>query len=282
MRNPPPDKQRTLFHGSVPLHHQIQRLLRGKIQSAEWRVGDRVPTEIEFARQFRVSRTTIRQALRALEKDGLITRGRARGTFVASQQPLAARPAVIRSPLLNYEAAVEVIEIRKVAAPTHVAEFLEVDRGYPVLRFVRVEYVDDAAIAALFNYMSVELGRKITRAELGKHSMLECIVKHAAVPPGRVHQSIEARMPDENVAPLLGIDLTEPTLLWRVRLSDRRGVPLQLCDMFYRGDRCRYETETPFSVTQPRATMAIPRNRARNTDGAERTSPRVPRTARAR
>jgi len=274
MRNPLADRHRTLFHGSVPLHHQIQRLLRAKIQSAEWRVGDRVPTEVEFSQQFRVSRTTIRQALLSLEKDGLITRGRARGTFVAAQQPLTARPASIKSPLLGYEAEVQVIDIRQVGAPSHVAEFLRVARGDPVHRFLRVEYVDDAALAVLFNYMHPDLGRRITRGQLAKRSMLESIIKHAHVPPGKVHQTIEARMPDETVAPLLGIDLTEPTLLWQVRLSDRRGSPLQLCDMFYRGDRCRYETETLFSATNPQATMTIPRERTRNGDNRKKRGSR--------
>jgi DNA-binding GntR family transcriptional regulator len=269
MRHSPADRNRTLFHGSVPLHHQIQRLLRAKIQSAEWRVGDRIPTEIEFSEQFRVSRTTIRQALYSLEKDGLITRGRARGTFVAASAPLATRPAVIRSPLLGYEAEVQVVDVRRVAAPSHVAEFLKVARGDPVQRFLRVEYVDDLALAVLFNYMHVELGRRITRNELAKHSMLECIVKHADVSPAKAHQSIEARMPDETVAPLLGIDLTEPTLLWQVRLSDTRGMPVQLCDMFYRADRCRYETEAPFSVTDHQATMTIPRRRAKKSEGSK-------------
>jgi GntR family transcriptional regulator len=263
MRKLPTDRHRTLFHGSVPLHHQIQRLLRAKIQSAEWRVGDRVPTEIEFSEQFRVSRTTIRQALRSLERDGLITRGRARGTFVSAPTPLATHAAVITSPLLGYKAEVQVIDIGRIASPNHVAEFLRLERGDPVQRFLRVEYVDDLPLAVLFNYMHVALGKRITRDQLTKHSMLECIIKHAEVPPARVHQSIEARMPDENVAPLLGIDLTEPTLLWQARLSDEQGMPVQLCDMFYRADRCRYETEVPFSVTDRRATMTIPRTRRR-------------------
>jgi GntR family transcriptional regulator len=269
MRKPSTKKHRTLFHGSVPLHHQIQRLLRAKIQSAEWRVGDRVPTENAFSEHFRVSRTTIRQALLSLERDGLITRGRARGTFVAAPTPHATPPAVITSLLLGYEAEVQVIDIGRVAAPAHVAEFLRIKRGDPVQRFLRVECVDDSALAVLFNYMPVELGKRITRDQLTKHSMLECIIKHAEVPPAKVHQTIEARMPDENVAPLLGIDLTEPTLLWQVRLSDKHGMPVQLCDMFYRADRCRYEIEVPFSVTDRQATMTIPRKRPKQ-DGASK------------
>jgi GntR family transcriptional regulator len=274
MPQPPKDRHHTLFHGSVPLHHQIQRLLRSKIQSAEWRVGDRIPTEIEFSEHFRVSRTTIRQALRSLERDGLITRGRARGTFVSAATPLTSQPAVITSPLLGYEAEVQVVDIRSVAAPSHVAEFLRLERGDLVQRFLRVEYVDALPLAVLINYMHVKLGKRITREQLARRSMLECIIKHAEVPPAKVHQSIEARMPDENVAPLLDIDLTEPTLFWQVRLSDQQGMPVQLCEMFYRADRCRYEIEAPFSVTDRQATMTIPRSRPKKTEPVKRLKSR--------
>ncbi len=46
--------------------------IRGAIMSGRFRKGDRLPTEREMARQFGVSRVTVRDALRALEAGGLI------------------------------------------------------------------------------------------------------------------------------------------------------------------------------------------------------------------
>lgn len=46
--------------------------VRAAILAGEFRPGDRLPTEREMARQFRVSRVTIRDALRALEASGLV------------------------------------------------------------------------------------------------------------------------------------------------------------------------------------------------------------------
>lgn len=246
-----------IFHRSMPLHHQIERLLRSKIESEQWKSGDRVPTEIQLADQFNVSRTTIRQAMAALNRDGLITRRRSSGTFVSLTRSVAKPASTIKSLLMGYEAKVRVIEASTASAPSRVAEFLGVARGQPVRRFIRVEYADGAPLAVLFNYMQPDLGRRITRKDLNKHSMLECLLA-LKVQFGTVRHSIQARMPDEEVATLLQIDLTEPTLFWQEQMFDRSNEPLQLCDMYYRADRCRYEIEAPFERIRDQTQLGIP------------------------
>lgn len=65
--------------------------VRSAILSGRYKSGDRLPTEREMARQFGVSRVTIRDALRALEASGLIEVrvGGHGGPFVANPDPAA-------------------------------------------------------------------------------------------------------------------------------------------------------------------------------------------------
>ena len=56
------------YHPSVPRHLQIQRVLRGRIESGEWEGGRPIPTEMELLAEFGVSRTTIREALGELDE----------------------------------------------------------------------------------------------------------------------------------------------------------------------------------------------------------------------
>lgn len=49
-------------------------------------IGDRLPTEKELSEQFSVSRITSKRALVELEQEGLITRSRGKGSFVAENQ----------------------------------------------------------------------------------------------------------------------------------------------------------------------------------------------------
>ncbi|SDG82424.1 DNA-binding transcriptional regulator, FadR family [Microbacterium pygmaeum] len=63
---------------------QVEELLRKAILSGQVRATERLPAETELARQFSVSRPTIREALSALESQGLIFKvpGAGGGSFV--------------------------------------------------------------------------------------------------------------------------------------------------------------------------------------------------------
>jgi DNA-binding Lrp family transcriptional regulator len=52
---------------------QIADTLRERIRVGRIRAGDRLPTQAELAEEFGVERGTVRQALRALQEDGLLT-----------------------------------------------------------------------------------------------------------------------------------------------------------------------------------------------------------------
>ena len=67
----------------IPLYFRVESFIRNKILSGQFQPGARLPTEDEFIRSFGVSRITVRNALSHLQKQGLITKHRSKGTFVA-------------------------------------------------------------------------------------------------------------------------------------------------------------------------------------------------------
>lgn len=65
-----------------PLSEQVVELLEAKIIKGDFRIGDRLPTEHELASMYQVSRTVIREAMKALREKGWIDARAGRGTFV--------------------------------------------------------------------------------------------------------------------------------------------------------------------------------------------------------
>src|SRR5262245_62551455 len=72
----------------IPLYYQLENILREKIVSGAYAAGSRLPTESELIRIYGVGRITVRQALTALAKEGLIERKRRRGTFVTERKTM--------------------------------------------------------------------------------------------------------------------------------------------------------------------------------------------------
>lgn len=251
------------YHPAVPLHLQIQRVLRARIESGDWEPDRPIPTEMALVEQFGVSRTTVRESLRALTRDGLIVRHRGRGSFVRPTQPRSAAAGTITNLILGYQAEIKVIKVETVPAPGHIVEPLGVERGSPVTRFVRLEIVGGGPLAVAVNYLREELGRRIRPRDLQQLSMLEFLRDRLRLRLGVIRQSIEARLPDEEVAGLLEIDLTQPVLFVRLAVPEAGGQPLEICDTFYRADRYRYEVETRLPQARSQGHDGNQRGRAR-------------------
>jgi len=65
------------------LPQQLADALRARIRAKEWAAGEQLPTEAELVIQYGVSRATVRQSIKDLEGQGLLTVQRGRGTFMA-------------------------------------------------------------------------------------------------------------------------------------------------------------------------------------------------------
>lgn len=68
---------------NVRLYEQIAASVRGRIVSGELQQGERLPNERDIAVGYGVSRNVVREAIRALAKDGLVSVRQGSGTYVA-------------------------------------------------------------------------------------------------------------------------------------------------------------------------------------------------------
>jgi GntR family transcriptional repressor for pyruvate dehydrogenase complex len=67
---------------SSRLYEQIVQQVEESIQHATLKLGDQLPPERELAQQFGVSRTAVREAVKALREKGLVEAYPGRGTFI--------------------------------------------------------------------------------------------------------------------------------------------------------------------------------------------------------
>lgn len=78
-------------NSGVAIWRQIADQIRGDITAGRMASGARLPPEVELASRFSVNRHTIRSAIAALTKEGVLRAEQGRGTFVANSKKLVYR-----------------------------------------------------------------------------------------------------------------------------------------------------------------------------------------------
>ncbi|GAA0517148.1 GntR family transcriptional regulator [Saccharopolyspora subtropica] len=101
--------------------------LRGAIERGEYAIGDKLPAEASLSKEFEVSRSVVREALRGLQALGLTVSRTGKGTFVVSNEP-------VDNPTFGPYSARDLLEVRRhvevpaagYAARRHTSDHLDV------------------------------------------------------------------------------------------------------------------------------------------------------------
>lgn len=125
------------------LAFRLHEELFGMLQSGELGPGDRVPTEGQLSERYQVGRTTVREALKVLEKEGLIESRQGAGRFVTAkpvlQRPLTRLEGVSEMVQAQSQQLVnQVLSLGQGAADREEAEGLKIKVGSPVIRLERL------------------------------------------------------------------------------------------------------------------------------------------------
>src|ERR1700745_3142694 len=79
----------------VPLYAQAEKVLEDLLVHRQYRIGDRIPPEVELVRSLGVSRATIRAAVGRLVSRGLLVRRQGSGTFLARLPERSDQPSPV-------------------------------------------------------------------------------------------------------------------------------------------------------------------------------------------
>jgi len=228
---------------AVPLYHQIFLTLRDDIFSGRLPFGASVPTEHELGESYGVSRITARRALHELAEYRLVERRRRTGTRVIYRSPTRPIEANIDQAVetliaFGRNTGVKVVEIGEERANADVAGAMGIDPDTPVVRAVRVRWLDNAPLGQVVSYVPVRLGHLITPANLTGTPMLALLHGEGHKIRG-ARQTISALLADNSLAAALEIEARAPILRIERVVTGEDGTPLLLTVASYRADRYR-------------------------------------------
>jgi GntR family transcriptional repressor for pyruvate dehydrogenase complex len=111
------------------IHEEVFSQIHELIREGRFKAGDQLPSERELADTFKVSRTSVREALRALESQGLVVSRTGTGNFVADLPVESLIGPLARLLIDEKRALADVFEMRKLIEP-HIAA-LAAERATP-------------------------------------------------------------------------------------------------------------------------------------------------------
>jgi GntR family transcriptional regulator len=142
---------------SQTLTEAAQQEIRTAIAEGVYRPGAQLPAESKLVEMLGVSRTVVREALRLLEDDGLITRRHGIGTFVRKHPILQnlnfnfGTTEMIRS--AGMAPGTAYTEIQRSTAADDVADALNLPVGAPVVVIERIRTADHKPVVYSLDYL---------------------------------------------------------------------------------------------------------------------------------
>lgn len=230
-----------VLNRKLPLWYQVSQSLRASILGRAPDATLRLPTEEQLAAHYGVSVLTMRQALKELEAEGLISRHRRRGTFI---EPHARRGSPVRL-LGSIDAIVAqqsgerstLLGHGPVPVPGDVAEHFPGCAEVVGYRRLRCDGTTGEPTNWAQNWVHPEVAADLDPADLDRWPMTKVLRDRVGVPISRITDTVEARLADPATAELLGVPLLSPILYYTGITYDEGGRVVDVARIHYRGDR---------------------------------------------
>ncbi len=234
---------------SVPNYYRLESHLRESIRNGALRPGDPVPPESSLCQQFGVSRTTVRQALSRLVYDGLITRHRGRGSFVAEPRLEHSKPFLSFEEEMRARGAttgIKLLDMRTEPAEIRVAENLGIAEGMPIVVLERLRLVNGQVVGYEIRYLPQRIGEALTAEEIHNQPLVPALRRILGKARTRLSLRVTASVARRNEARVLETKIGAPVLVREhIWFFEPEG-PMQYGKSVFRGDR--YQMSVDFTA----------------------------------
>lgn len=234
---------------AVPRYLQIARDLRDAIAGGRYPLGAQLPTEHELRRRLKVSRFTIREAIRVLTSAGLVRRKPRAGTVVAALPDDTRYTHSISSlrDLFQYAQTTEFDYsfIGRVGLARAQARAMNAAPGdeWIYALAVRRDQAGGKPFCVTRLYLNPAL-KGIERRLRGSHRPVYTIIERDfGLRIGRVEQVISGVVLDDEDAGHLGVPVGTPGLSIRRSYFDETGRLVEFADNIHPADRFTYRME---------------------------------------
>ena len=232
------------IHSTSVKFEKIANEIQQRTEKGVYVRSQKLPSEYDLAKEFAVSRLTIRKAIDELIQKNILYKLKNRGTYVMSPQKIQSG----RSGLKGFTEAAkeygktsqtEVITFKAMASvPTEIQEALKRTDKDVIYELVRRRNLDDTPMTVEKIYLAQVYIEGLTAQDF-EGSLFKLLEEKIEI--AYSHQEIEAILVTEELANLLNVPLGSPLLKVHSVTYTKDGIPILYDESYYRADKYTFK-----------------------------------------
>lgn len=229
-------------NSTLPLHMQVEDMLRKLIEKPEYQNGKLLPNEINIAKKLGISRSTVRQATNKLVYERLLIRKKGVGTKVAKNNittrlnkwssfthEMDEKGVVFK----NYS-----IKVSMIIPDKEIQRLFNIGEGQKVLKMERLKGPDSGPVVYFISYFHPRTG--LTADDDFSKPLYETLERDHHIVASLSKEGISAILADNKISKMLNVKNGDPILFRKRVVCDPGDRPIEYNLGYYRADRFTY------------------------------------------
>lgn len=222
-------------------YEQITQYILEKIEDGTFKERAAIPSERVLSEMLSASRMTVRQSIDNLVVQNVLYRIPGKGTFISPKKisrnlsSLLSFSEELYRFGFNATTTTLIFEVKK--ATRRIAKHLEITIGDEIYYIERIRYGNDEPLVFERVYLPMYLFPKLSQDILTKESLYTFVDQHIDAYIDYSYQTVEAKLPNKNVAQMLNIELTEPIMKMTFNSFLTNRKIFEYVESYYRADK---------------------------------------------
>jgi GntR family transcriptional regulator len=230
----------------LPLYFQLMDTLLEKIERGELKEYEKLPSERELCELYNVSRTTVRQTMQSLERDGYIFKVHGKGSFVSSkiynQSLVQFYSFTEEMKKAGKKPSTQIISFEQIICVDNIAKKMNLSEKSEVYKVTRLRLADNEPMLYETSYLPVSRFGNLTKSQLENKPMYEIFREFYNVTISRATETFKAVSTRPIEAEYLQITENTPSLMLERTTYEQDSI-IEYTASIARGDKFSYTVE---------------------------------------
>ena len=232
----------------IPLYFQLKQILLEAIKRGDYPVDGMIPTEKELSEMFRISRTTVRQAITEMVQEGWLYRIASKGTFVARlkiKQDFIKRLETFNEQIARTgcKPSTELLKLEVLNMPHVVQDHFNIRDDGKFIYLYRRRFADADPIVTVETWLPYDRCEFVMNHNFNVESLYNVLAQNERTRICHVTRVLEAVAANSRDVETLNVRRGKPIQFSSTVGYNRAEEPIEYSIARYRGDRNRFEVD---------------------------------------